>query len=490
MRYAVNSVSKIIALTLLLFILPIQAEEKRITIPLALTFTQKTDESAYATSSSIPGQAISSSSVSSTPAQKAFQSSPTPDPLILQPKAAKSPAASSVASVGSTAAANYKPTEILFPIPLLNTPEIISESYPIGHPYRFVKEFENYIDKKIAPNVPGVAIVVVAGGEIKSMRAWGVKRYGTRDKITPDTVFRLASVSKTLASTAAAILVNQGKIRWDTKVLSLLPDVTFKNKKYAEQLTLKHILSQATGLPTHTSSSLIEADKSYAEAVRRLRYAKFVCAPGKCYAYQNITYSLAGDMIQKQTNQSFEEFVKKYLFDPLGMKSASYGLDAYLASPNRALPHVRWKKSWGRADVTENYYRIAPAAGANASIADMGQFLLAQIGDRPDILPGLVLKQLHARVTRNTPAQNHYAKQRAVYNTAYGLGWRVFDYGLHKNFVHHGGWVKGFRSEMVFNRELQIGMVFLTNSETPLARDVIFKFMDMHENAYKAAHPK
>lgn len=487
MRHVVNSASKIIALTLLLFVLPIQAEEKRITIPLALTFTQKTDESVYAASSSAPNQTMSSSSASSARAQK---TPPKPDPLILQPKVAKYTEISSAASVDSTAAANYKPTEILFPIPLLNTPEILSEPYPLGHPYRFVKEFENYVDKKIAPNVPGVAVVVVAGGEIRSMRAWGVKQYGTRDKITPDTVFRLASVSKTLASTAAAILVNQGRIRWDTKVLTLLPDVTFKNKKYAEQLTLKHLLSQATGLPTHASTSLIEANKSYAEAVRRLRYSKFVCAPGKCYAYQNITYSLAGDMIQKQTNQSYEEFVKKYLFDPLGMKSASYGRDAYLASPNRASPHVRWKKSWGRADVTENYYRIAPAAGANASIADMGQFLLAQLGDRPDILPGLVLKQLHARVTRNTPAQNHYAKQRAVYNTAYGLGWRVFDYGLHKNFVHHGGWVKGFRSEMVFNRELQIGMVFLTNSESRLARDVIFKFMDMHENTYKAAHPK
>jgi beta-lactamase class C len=380
------------------------------------------------------------------------------------------------------------PNEILFPIPLLNTPQKIATRYPVGHAYSFVPEFEDYVAEKIAPNVPGVAIVIVAGGEIQSMRTWGVKQFGSNDYLTPDSVFRLASVSKTLASTAAAILVNQGKIRWDTTVLSLLPGVKFKNNRYGQLLTLKHILSQSTGLPTHASTSLIEADKSYDEAVKRLRYSRFVCAPGQCYAYQNITYSLAGDMLAKKTGQNFEQFVKQYLFNPLGMKSASYGLNGYLRSPNRALPHVRWKKSWGRADVTENYYRIAPAAGANASIADMSQFLLAQLGTRPDILPGLVLNQLHARITKNTPAQNHYAKQRAVYNTAYGLGWRVFDYGSHKNFVHHGGWVKGFRSEVIFNRDLQIGMVFLTNSETRLARDVIFKFMDMHERAYNAAH--
>jgi len=388
-------------------------------------------------------------------------------------------------------ATQIQPTaEIFRPVVLPNTPEKKALYYSLGQPYRFVTEFEKYIEEKVAPNVPGVAVVIVADGKIQSMRVWGVKKFGGKDKITPDTIFRLASVSKTLASTAAAILVNQGKIRWDTKVLSLLPGVAFKNKKYAAQLTLKHLLSQATGLPTHTSSNFIEADKPYSEAVNRLKYSRFVCAPGKCYAYQNITFSLAGDMLEKKSGQSFEQFVKHYLFDPLGMKTASYGLNSYLLSPNHALPHVRRRKSWSMVDVTENYYRIAPAAGANASIADMAQFLLAQLGKRPEILPRLVLNQMQTRVTKNTPEQNHYTKQHAVFNTAYGLGWRVFDYGKHRNFVHHGGWVKGFRSEMVFNRDLQIGMVFLTNSETRLARDVIFQFMDMHERAYDAAHPQ
>ena len=66
-------------------------------------------------------------------------------------------------------------------------------------------------------------------------------------------------------------------------------------------------------------------------------------------------------------------------------------------------------------------------------------------------------------------------------DTYYGLGWRVFDFGAHKNFVHHGGWVQGYRAEMVFNRDLQIGMVFLTNSETRLARDVILNFVNLYE---------
>jgi beta-lactamase class C len=420
---------------------PAMALEKRITIPLALP--------------------VNSSSASADNLEKSAQSS------------------SSIRS----------PAEILFPIPMLNTPEKISPHYLLGDELFFVPEFEKYVASKIAPNVPAVAIAIVANGEVQSLRVWGVKQMGKKEKATPDSIFRLASVSKTLASTAAAILVNQGKIRWDTPVLSLLPGVKFKNNQYGKLLTLKHILSQSTGLPKHAASSSIEADSSYGEAVKRLRNSRFLCAPGRCYAYQNVTFSLAGEMMEKKSGETFEQFVKHYLFDPLGMKNASYGLSGYLATANRTAPHIRRRKSWQMVDVTENYYRIAPAAGANASIADMSQFLLAQLGKRQDILPELVLNQLHTRATENTPMQNHYSSRQGVYNTAYGLGWRVFDYGPHKNFVHHGGWVKGFRSEIIFNRDLQMGMVFLTNSETRMARDVIFKFLDMHERAYKAAHP-
>lgn len=412
------------------------------------------------------------------------------DPLDLTPESANSSIISSDALEKATQSFSSVRSswEKVFPSQMANTQEVISPHYPLGSELGFVPEFENYVASKIAPNVPAVAIAVVANGEIKSLRVWGVKQMGRKEKITPDSVFRLASVSKTLASTAAAILVNQGKIRWDTPVLSLLPGVKFKNNQYGQQLTLKHILAQSTGLPKHASSSSIESDKSYGEAVKGLRNSRFLCAPGRCYAYQNVTFSLAGEMMEKKSGETFEQFVKHFLFDPLAMKNASYGLNGYLATDNRTSPHIRRKKSWMMVDVTENYYRIAPAAGANASITDMSHFLLAQLGQRQDILPELVLNQLHSRITENTPGQSHYSSRQGVHNTAYGLGWRVFDYGPYKNFVHHGGWVKGYRSEIVFNRDLQMGMVFLTNSETRLARDVIFKFLDMHGNSYRVAH--
>jgi len=537
-----------LTIAFVLQVMPAQANEKRITVPIALPFQQANQQPSSSASSIAPkndstvkptnftqsGQVVPveitplsvitlpSSAASSTPEMSAEQPPPVQQELVLpgiQTAISSSAASKHIAekpvakpiSQKSVVTAAPKPTTntqqrsakntasviteaaittavtVQSPPANLHTAPIKASTYPAGHREAFVAEFEHYVATKIAPFVPGAAVVIVSGGEIKSLQTFGVKQAGGRDKITPDTVFRLASVSKTIASTAAAVMVKEGQLSWDSKVTSELANVKFKNAKYANQITLRHVLSQSSGLPTHTYSHFIDANMAYAETVRRLQHVNFVCPPGKCYAYQNVVYSLAGEMIKKKAGMSYENYVEKKLFEPLGMYSASFGLANYRASPNRATPHTASGKRWVAASVTDNWYHVPPAAGANASIADMGQFLLAQLGKHQEVLPTTTLNQTQARVTKNTPAQNHYGTRKGVGNTAYGLGWRVFDYGRHKNFVHHGGWVKGFRSEMVFNRDLQIGMVFLTNSESRRVREVIFKFMDMHESAYHAA---
>lgn len=432
----------------------------------------------------------SSSTANGNPAAPTVAATPQQSPKVVAQKSElRRPSASALDDerVGEEKFDDEEPGAATVTIPVVTTAPISALRYPAGHPEAFVAEFEDYVAKKVAPFVPGVAIAVVSGGQIKSLQGYGVRRAGTRETLTPDTVFRLASLSKSFAATAASELVNEGKISWDTTVTSVLPDVAFKNARYGKQLTFRNVLSQASGLPRHTYSHFIDENMSYAEIVRRLRYVNFACAPGKCYAYQNVSYSLAGEMIKKKSGMSFEKYVEKNIFDPLGMRTASYGLSNYNASPNRAAPHISNGKRWIPTAVTPNWYRVAPAAGVNASIVDMSKFLLGQMGKRPEALPPSVLNPIQSRVTKNTPAQNYYSGHKAAVNTAYGMGWRVFDYGRYKNFVHHGGHVKGFRTEMVFNRDLQIGMVFLTNSESRFAKDIIFKFLDMYESSRNPA---
>jgi beta-lactamase class C len=353
----------------------------------------------------------------------------------------------------------------------------------------FVTEFKQYVETKIVPKTPGLALAIIADGKVKVLETYGVKKAGSNGLINADTAFRLASVSKSFAATAAAMMVNDGLIRWDTKVTDVLPNVEFSNPRYGDQMTVQHILSQATGLPTQANSNFIEEGLSFDEVVRRLRYVNFVCPPGKCYNYQNVTYSLISNIVLKKTGVTYEQYLENKVLRPLGMRTATVGYADYTANNNYAVPHLPTRKGWVPTTVTEHYYRVNPAAGVNASITDMSRWLLAHMGQNPAVLSPSILNAVHAKITRNTPAQNHYGSREGVTNSHYGLGWRVFDYRGDKNFVHHGGGVKGFRSEVVFNPELKIGMVILTNGPR-LAGSVIFDFLDAYEDEKRGERKK
>ena len=345
----------------------------------------------------------------------------------------------------------------------------------------YITEFKKYVEDKVVPRVPGIAIAIIAEGKVKVLQAYGVKKVGGRDFIDTDTAFRLASCSKTIAGTTAGILVNDGVLKWETPVVSVLPNIQFSNPRYGNQLSLRDILSQSTGLPTHSGDNYIEEGLPFDSVVQKLKAVNFVCPPGKCYAYQNVSFSLFDGMVRNKTGKPYEQYVQEKLFNPLGMQTASFGLAGLKAHNNFALPHVATSKGWYTEKITENYYRMHPAAGANASITDMARWVLAQMGNNPNVLSPTVLNAIHDKVTKNTAAQSHYGAREGVTDTHYGIGWRVFDYRGDKNFLHHGGYVLGFQSQMVFNAELQIGMVALSNSNK-MPTNIIFDFLDAYED--------
>jgi beta-lactamase class C len=263
--------------------------------------------------------------------------------------------------------------------------------------------------------------------------------------------------------------------------VSVLPNVQFSNPRYGNQLSLRDILSQSTGLPTHSGDNYIEEGLPFDVVVQKLKSVNFVCPPGKCYGYQNVSFSLFDAMVRNKIGKPYEQYVQEKLFNPLGMQTASFGLAGLKAHNNFALPHIATSKGWRTEKITENYYRMHPAAGANASVTDMARWILAQMGKHPEVLSPAVLKSVHDKVTKNTATQSHYGAREGVTDTHYGIGWRVFDYRGDKNFVHHGGYVLGFQSQLVFNKELQIGMVALSNSNR-MPTNIIFEFLDAYED--------
>ncbi|MGK0299049.1 MAG: beta-lactamase class C, partial [Gammaproteobacteria bacterium] len=264
---------------------------------------------------------------------------------------------------------------------------------PIIPETNFQQEFEEYIESVIAKDTPGLAITVVVNGKTILTKGYGISKMGSIDAINPETVFRLASVSKSLASAAIGSLVQNNKLQWNGKITKYLEHIKFKNPKYTQALTIQDLLSHRTGLVPHAYTNLIEDNVGYKKILQKFNKVSFVCAPATCYGYQNVVFSLVGDIIEVVSNETFENFVSQNLFDPLNMKNASYGINKFINNKNRANPHVRKNedKQWEPVTVNENYYKIAPAAGANASISDMNNWLLAQLGHNQSVINSTTL---------------------------------------------------------------------------------------------------
>lgn len=345
----------------------------------------------------------------------------------------------------------------------------------------FPSRFEKEHVLPLIEQTPGGALIVVANGEVVLERVYGVRQEKSVDPVTTETLFRIASLSKTFAAAAASMLVEDTSLTWHTPLQANLTHLRFKDSNYGRSINLMHLMSQTTGLMPHAYTNLIEENMSYQRIINRLHKVDFICAPGECYGYQNVVFSLVGDLVETATDMDYPKYVSAKIFEPLEMERASFGHSSFINDANHAAPHVWTGREWRAIRPTHHYYKVPPAAGVNASISDMREWLLAQVGLKPEVLDDGMLSKMHQGVVKTSRQQAHYPYKKALGAIYYGLGWRVFDYGDETGFVHHGGYVRGMRSEMVFHRESRTGMVFLTNSEPGGMNELVFGFLDSRQ---------
>jgi beta-lactamase class C len=342
-----------------------------------------------------------------------------------------------------------------------------------------VPQFESIAQALVADQrVPGLAMAIVQNGRILSARGYGITDVRVAEPIDAHTVFRLASLSKAFAGTIAGLLVSEGALRWDSKLTDFMPGLQLSQPGAAQRLTVADVLSHRVGLTHNTYDRDLEANADYRSLVQKLAYAPMACQPGECYAYQNIAFSLVGDVVFAATGKFYSDAVAQRIFKPLGMNDASYGLEGIESSARWARPHVRGGRGWVPLLPKPSYYRVAPAAGVNASISDMAQWLIAQTGHRPDVLPASLLATLHAPVI-NTPSELRGSSwRRARLNAAgYGIGWRVYDYAGHR-VVFHGGAVQGYRGVVAMVPDRDLGIAILWNSESSLPSGLLPTILD------------
>lgn len=360
-------------------------------------------------------------------------------------------------------------------IPLADPRAVAHDSTAIA------REFDNWLaDVGGSGGVAGLAATVVKDDKVLLERGIGYADWSTGEPVHADTVFRLASLSKAFAAAMTGLLVEGGRLHWDSKVADMLPSFTLSDVDAAQRLTVQDILSHRVGLPHNTYDTLLEQDEPYELLVDRLKEVPMACPVGACYGYQNIAFSLVGDVVFATTGDFYYHQVEKRLFRPLGMTTATYGRDALESSKSWARPHHHSGSSWSPFVPSEAYYRVAPAAGVNASIRDIEQWLIAQMGGRPDVLSPSLLDTLHTPLIE-TERELHATpwKRGRLKDAQYALGWRIYDYAG-ETLIFHAGAVQGYRAMIAFLPKYRFGAAMLWNSESALPAGLMPMLFDRY----------
>ncbi|MEA3061527.1 MAG: beta-lactamase class [Sphingomonadales bacterium] len=328
-----------------------------------------------------------------------------------------------------------------------------------------------------APNMIGMAVGIVEGGQIRFLKGYGETVAGSGDPVTPNTLFRWASVSKGVAADMVALLAHDGKLALVEPVGRYAPSLKLPGgNEY--RASVADLLSHRLGLFSHANDSKLE--DGYDPHLLRSQLAQLnsICAPGTCWEYQNVAYDAASEIVERVTGEPYEQAVRTRLFLPLGMRSASMNRQALVTAPSWARPYAGTKGS-KPVEVTDSYYRVPAAGGVNSSIKDLAIWMQAQMGVSPSVVPRDVLAAVQeARVATPLELSRLRKFRERVRTASYGLGWRIYDYAGHRVIAHRGG-VRGYRSLIMFDPALKSGVVALWNSSTNQPGGIEFEVMDM-----------
>lgn len=318
------------------------------------------------------------------------------------------------------------------------------------------------LDRQLAelsarPEMAGLAVAIVEQGKLRFVRTYGVTDRTTNTPVSINTVFRWASVSKTVTGALAATLANEGLVDLERPVGSWQTTLRLPGGAQS-RVTLGQLLAQQTGLTKNAYDERLEEGQDPRRIRADLAAAPLQCEPGTCHTYQNVAFDAASEILSEAAKRPFSDSVSERFFLPLGMASAAYGMDGLTRAKDWARPHngsqVRPLK--------ESYWRVPAAAGVESNIVDFAKWMQAMMGERPEVLPAAVLR-ISQTPRVNTPRLYGGELAQANSGAQYGLGWRSFNYAGHK-LAGHSGAVDGYRTTMIFEPATGNGVAVMWNS--------------------------
>jgi CubicO group peptidase (beta-lactamase class C family) len=321
--------------------------------------------------------------------------------------------------------------------------------------------FSDWARKAMADwKAPGLAVAIVKNGEVVLLEGYGVRDVGSQAPVTPDTLFAIGSATKAFTATSLALLVDEGKIAWDTPVRAYLPAFKLKDPMASERMTPRDLVTHRSGLPRH-DRVWYAAPLSRRELVSRLEYLEPSTDLRTRYQYQNLMFMTAGHLAGEVAGTSWEDLVRTRIFSPLGMTGSNFSVEDSQKSADFAKPYQ--EKDEKVIEIPfRNIDAVGPAGSINSSARDMSRWLLLQLGGGKVGGTQLLTAQGLAELHKPQVVVGESGQDPEITGTSYALGWFVESYRGHAR-VHHGGNIDGFSTMVSFVPREGVGVVALTN---------------------------
>ncbi|SFU15991.1 serine hydrolase [Arthrobacter sp. ov118] len=382
-------------------------------------------------------------------------------------------------SASATSTASSTPSASLLPAPEPQVKPLLDEQKVNDAVDKLDGTVEGAMD---STGVPGIAVAVVYKDRVVYAKGFGVREAGKPETVDAATVFQLASVSKPLASTVAAIAVGRKALTWTDPVIKHSPDFALKDPFVTANATVADLLSHQGGLHTGAGDLLEDLGFDQSYILSHLNQQPLDSFRAS-YNYSNFGYTAGAMAAADAMKMPWAELADEVLFKPLGMSSTSYRHADYQKAPNRALIHVpAGNKTWV-ARYSRDADAEAPAGGASSSARDLALWIRLQLAngsfDGKEVISPDALGITHAPHVVNGPPATPAARARF-----YGLGWNV-SYDDHARLVlgHSGAFNLGAATAVSMLPGEQLGIVVLTNGRPQgIPEAICATFFDTAQN--------
>jgi CubicO group peptidase (beta-lactamase class C family) len=329
-----------------------------------------------------------------------------------------------------------------------------------------LKGFDSYMHQVMKDwNAPGIGIGIVMGDKLVFAKGYGFRDYGKKIPYTITTTQPIASNTKLFTAVAVGLLVEEGKLRWDEPVKQFVPAIRFYNDELDRSVTIRDMLSHRTGVTRH-DSIWYKSAFTRRELWDRLRYLEPAAPLRTKFLYNNLMFTAAGQVIEELSGQTWEQFVQRRIFDPLGMSHSTLTIEDNIKGPEAAVPYSERRDS---AELyRQPYYTaevaIAPAGAINSNVQDLSRWVIALLNggkvDGRQVLPETVLRETMAPSLGlpNTALESRGWGENL--NSYYGMGRTVSSYRGHL-LALHGGDLPGFHSQVSIMPNDSLGVIVL-----------------------------